>query len=480
MSSLKNKSVDGVIWNLIEKFGVQFIQLILGIVLARILDPKDYGLIGMLTIFIAISTIFIDSGFGLAYIQKKNVTKQDASTIFYFNLIVSLLCFIILWFAAPFIANFYSENRLIDLLRVLSLILIINSFSLIQQSNLTRNVDFKKKTIISTISTLLSGLIAIIAAMNGYGVWSLVIQRLSKALIYGVGLWYLYTWRPSLDFKLSSLKSMLSFSTWALFLGVINTVFDNIYYVVIGKYFPAAQLGFYTKAKQFQATISQTPSFAVGSVAFPVFSKLQDDKIALKAALKKFTQHTMVFVVPLGMIFIIIAEPFFILLLTKKWAEMIPYFKLLVLTGVFYPMHMINVQALTAQGKMKLNFNISMLKNILRVLNILIMYKYSILYIIYGEIVLSIFALIINTYYTKKLVNYGFFEQIKDVFIFFLTAAILTLMGIFINQYISNDYLKIIIPILLVIPLYILCVYYFNREVYNTSLNIIKQKVSNR
>ena len=253
MKDLKQKSIDGVIWNLLEKFGVQFIKLVLGVILARILTPADYGLIGMITVFIAISTIFIDSGFGLAYIQKKDADEVDASTIFYFNLLVSILFFFILWFTAPLIAEFYNETILIQLIRVLALVLIINAFSIIQVSNLSRNVDFKKKTILKVVSAILSGGAGIASALNGYGVWSLVIQRIAKSLIDSVGLWVLYKWRPTFIFSIDSLKSMFSFSSWALFLGLLTSIFDNIYFIVIGKYFPAAPIRFLYESQTISA-----------------------------------------------------------------------------------------------------------------------------------------------------------------------------------------------------------------------------------
>ena len=478
MKDLKQKSIDGVIWNLLEKFGVQFIKLVLGVILARILTPADYGLIGMITIFIAISTIFIDSGFGLAYIQKKDATDEDASTIFYFNLLVSIICFLLLWFFAPYIAQFYNESQLVDLVRVLGLVLIVNAFSLIQVSQLSRNVDFKKKTILMVISAVLSGGAGIGAALMGYGVWSLVIQRLAKSFIESVGLWWLYNWRPKIVFSISSLKSMFSFSSWALFLGLLTAIFDNIYYVVIGKFFPAALLGFYTKGKQFQQTLTQTPSFAVGAVAFPVFSKLQDDITALKSALQKFSRHTMFFVAPLAMVFFVIAEPFFLLLLTEKWLPMVPYFQLLLIAGVIFPMHMVNVQVLSAQGKMKLNFNISLIKYSFTVINIIVMYRFGVIYIIYGEIFFSFLALIINCYYTKKLVGYGIIEQLKDVYVMLLSAILLVLVGLGISNLLENNYFKIIVPAFVVLSLYLFVIYFFEYPLFKSNLEIIRRRKS--
>jgi len=477
MEDLKQKSINGVIWNLIEKFGIQLIKLVLGVVLARLLTPEDYGLIGMITVFFAIAMVFIDSGFGMAFIQKKEVNDIDASTIFYFNLGVSSLFYAIMWFCAPLIANFYEESQLVMLIRVLSILLIINAIGLIQFTKLKKEVDFKKMTIIILVSSLVSGIAGIIAALMNYGVWSLIIQQLVAASIKNIGLWVFYKWRPLLRFNINSLKSMFSFSLWALFIGIIDTIFNNIYILFIGKYFSAAGLGFYTKAVQFQRMISAEASEAIGTVAFPVFSKLQEDKIAFKNAIKKFSQNTLIFIAPLSAICIVIAKPLFLILLTEKWLPMVPYFQLLLVAGILYPIHLINVIVLNALAKMKLNFNLSMIKNVLRIINIVAMYRHGIIYIIYGEIVLSVLTLFLNTFYTKRFVGYGLFEQMKHLSVIILTSLALTIIGLILTNEITNDFLKIIIGALFVGSFYIISMYFLNRKVFLDMIEIIKTKL---
>jgi len=480
LSSLRQKSINGVIWNLTEKVGKQFIKVILGVILARLLTPADYGLIGMITVFFAISTVFIDSGFGLAYIQKKEATDVDASTIFYFNLVVSSLFYIVFWFTAPLIANFYGESQLIQLIRVMSIVLIINSFGLVQLVKLKKDVNFKKKTLLTLGSAVLATTGAITAALLDYGVWSLVIQEVLRAIILNLGLWIFYKWRPLLSFNIDSLKSLFSFSSWALLMGIVSSIFRNLYVLVIGKFFPAAQLGFYTKAVQFQKMISQQPSNAIGSVAFPVFSKIQDEKEQLKNAIRKFIQHSMFFIAPVAALFYVIAKPFFLILLTEKWLPIVPFFQLLLIAGVIYPLHMVNIQVLSAQGKMRLTFKISMIRNVFRVLNIIVMYRFGVIYILYGEIFVSYVALLINTYYTKKLINYGFFEQIKDISIILLTSITLTYLGTILIDLVTHPYLKIAVIIIFIGSLYLISMYYLNRKLFFDNLNIIKSKVSGK
>ena len=275
---------------------------------------------------------------------------------FNFNLIVSSLFYIVLWFSAPLIANFYEEEQLISLIRVMSFVLIINSFSLIQLTKLNKEIKFKKKTILILVSAVFASTAGIIAALSNLGVWSLVIQEIVRALAKSLGLWFFIKWRPLPRFHWNSLKSMFSYSSWVFLMGFFTAIFDNLYTIVIGKVFSTAQLGFYTKANQFKKIITQTSTNVVGAVSFPVFSKLQNDKIALKNAFKKFNQHTMFFVAPISIIFIVIAKPFFLILLTEKWLPMVPYFQLLLVAGILYPIQSINIQILSALGKMKLNF----------------------------------------------------------------------------------------------------------------------------
>lgn len=478
MNKLKQKSIDGVIWNITEKIGIQLIKLVLGVILARLLTPADYGLIGMIAVFFSVASVFIDSGFGLAYIQKQDVNEIDASTIFYFNFTVSILFYIILWFTAPFIASFYNEIQLVSLIRVMSIILVINSFGLIQLAKLTKDIDFKKKTILILISSVLASGAGIFAALSNFGVWSLVIQELVRATVKNLGLWIFYKWRPLLKFEINSLKSMLSFSLWAFFIDIVKTIFNNIYILTIGKFFPAAQLGYYTKAKQFQGIISRTPSNAIGTVAFPILSKLQGDKVALKNAMKKFIQYAVFFIAPLSAIFFVIAKPLFLILLTEKWLPMVNYFQLLIIVGVFFPIHMINVQLLSSQGKMKLSFNISLIKNTLRVLNIIIMYKHSVLYIIYGELVVSILSLGINTYYSKKIVGYGLIEQFKDLSKILITTIILAFFGYFISSVIEKDLLKILIVVVFMSTSYLISMFFFEKKLLYDNFEIIKNKLS--
>jgi len=474
-ASLKQQVVKGVTWNLIERFGTNCIRFVLGIILARLLTPEDFGLIGMITVFFAVAEVFVQSGFGQAYIQKKEVTDLDANTVFYTNLVVSVFLYCVLWLAAPAIAAFYEQAALIDLTRVMGLVVILNAFNMIQLAQVTRAVDFKRKTKITLNATLLSGLAGVTAAYSGMGVWSLVIQQMiNRALVTG-GFWFTTKWKPALQFSIQSFKDLFSFGAWVLAASVIRTVFDNIYILTIGKFFPVAQLGFYTKAKQFQKLSSEQLSGAVGSVAFPVLSRFQEDKRQMRSKAQKFLTHTMVFTAPLSVTLMVVAKPFVLLLLTEKWAPMIPYLQLLCIVGVQYPIHLVNVQVLQAQGKSNLNFRITVLKNGLRIINIAIMYRWGVIFIIVGEVICSFLALAVNTYYTKRLVNYGFFDQFRDIQLILLFAVVTGIAGYAASQAVSDLYMQFSLGFCVSGLGYIVLQYTFNRLLFK---DIIKLKES--
>ncbi|MDY0222512.1 MAG: lipopolysaccharide biosynthesis protein [Desulfobacterium sp.] len=473
MPSLKQKSVKGVAWNLTELIGHQGIRFVLGVMLARLLTPADFGLVGMITVFFAVAQVFVSGGFGQAYIQKKHVSDVDANTVFFTNLAVSFGVYGILWLAAPAIAGFYEQPLLVDLTRVMGLVVIINAFNIIQMAQVTRAVDFKRKTKITLTATMASGVAGVAAAYYGLGVWSLVIQQMANRVFTTVGLWMTTRWMPRLQFSRESFKSLFSFGAWVLAAGIIKTIFDNIYVLTIGKFFPVAELGFYSKAKQFQAMAAHQIAGAVGAVAFPVLSQLQDEKLRLKQGVRKFLTHSLAFTAPILVTLMVVAEPFVRLLLTDKWAPMIPYLQLLCIAGFLYPIHLVNVQVLQAQGRSDLNFRLTVIKNSLRIINIAVMYRFGVAAIIMGEVLLSFFALVINTYYTRHLIGYGLLEQFADIRQILAVTLVSGLAGYAAIHWLTNLYAKFFLGGTVTVVLYVLLQYLLNRVFF---LEILKLK----
>ena len=466
MEGLKEKTVRGISWSLAEQFGLQGLRLVIGIVLARILTPADYGLVGMIAVFFAVAQVFIDGGFSISYIQKKEVTPEDANTVFYTNLLTSIIVYVLFWFSAPLIARFYGQPQLVELTRVLSVVLIINSFNIIQVAQLTRDVNFRRKTTISLVATMGSGILGILAALNGYGVWSLVIQQITGRLFSTAGFWILARWKPGMSYSSASFRKMFSFGAWALAANLLRTLFDNIYTLTIGRVFSVAQVGYYTKAQQFQLMASQSLISAIGAVSFPVLSKLQADETQMTAAMKKFMRSTLFFIIPLMITLLIVAKPFTLIFLTEKWAPIIPLLKLLCIVGILYPIHMVNVQALTAYGKIKQGFITELIKNGMRIANIIVMSRYSVMHIVAGEVAVSSLSLFVNTVYIKKYFGYGLMKQMNDMKELIAGGVVSALTGLIATSLSSSLWMGLILGSVMVMTVFYLFQYVFNRSLF--------------
>ena len=342
-TELQSRTVVGVFWSFLERVGHQGVQFCLSIILARFLLPEEFGLIAMLVVFLALAQTMVDSGFGQALIQKEDVTHSDQCSVFYFNVFVSCIAAGSLCLAAPWIAEFYAQPMLIPMTRVLSLTLIINSFGLVQTVLLTRVVDFKTQVKVSLIAAILSGSIGVAMAFNGFGVWSLVAQSLSSSLFRTILLWLFDSWRPSLLFSFGSLRDMFGFSSRLLASGLLATLVDNMYAIVIGKLFSAADLGFYSRAQDFQRITVRNMSATVGRVIFPIFSSVQSDKARLKRGVGKVLTTLAMVNFPLMIGLAVVAEPLVIVLLTEKWLPCVPYLQLLCVAGLLRPLVVVNL-----------------------------------------------------------------------------------------------------------------------------------------
>jgi len=423
--SLKQKTVTGLMWSFIENLANQGTNFIIGIVLARLLVPRDFGLIGMITIFIAISQSFIDSGFSQALIRKKDCTQADYSTVFYFNLLVGVVFYLLLFFSAGAISIFFREPQLKLLVRVLGINLIINALSIIQITQLTKRIDFKLQTRITVLFSIGSGVISIWMALNGFGVWSLVAKSLSQYALQTIFLWIWNGWRPSWLFDKKSFKEMYSFGAKLLASGLIDTVFRNIYYLVIGKYFSAVELGFYTRADQFQNLPSQNLTGVIQRVSYPVLASIQEDANKLRSAYRKLIKSSMLlsFVLLIGLA--AVAKPLVITLIGIKWLPCVIYLQLLCFSGMLYPLHALNLNMLKLQGRSDLFLRLEIIKKTLFVPLIIIGVIWGIKILILGMLAGSIFAYFINSYWSGKLIDYSSMEQLKDIMPSFLLALVM-------------------------------------------------------
>jgi O-antigen/teichoic acid export membrane protein len=420
---LKQKTVGALAWSFIESFASQGIQLVVGIVLARLLTPKEFGLIGMVLVFTAISESFIDSGFSGALIRKKTCSQEDYSTVFYFNLAVGILLYLVLFILAGSISRFYKEPKLIGLIRVLAVGVIISSLGLTQRTVLTRNINFKLLARISIMSSVISGSVGISMAYCGWGVWSLVWKTLCQNFAVVGLLWIWNKWTPLFAFSAKAFREMWSFGSKLLASRLIDTIYGNIYYLIIGKYFSATTLGYYTRADQFAGIPSSCLTGVVGRVAFPVLASVQDDEVKLKAGYKKLIKCTMLisFVCMIGMA--AVAEPMVRALIGDKWLFSVPYLRLLCFAGMLYPLHALNLDMLNVKGRSDLFLRLEIIKKLLVIPTIIMGVFLGINIMIAGMIVNSVIAYFLNSYWSGAMVKYPVKEQIMDIMPSFMVAA---------------------------------------------------------
>jgi len=423
--SIKQSTIRALSWSFLGSIGLQGMRFIIGIVLARLLFPEQFGLVGMLAIFMGVADAFLDSGFGAALIQKREVTQTDTCSIFYFNIVVGLAVTGLLCLAAPWIAAFYNQPILTPLTRAMSLIIVINSFGLIQNTILTKRIDFKTQTKVSLFASMLSGIIGVTLAAVGFGLWSLVVQQIFSAFFQTLFLWLLNPWRPSLIFSLKSLREMFGFGSRLLAAGLLNQIFENIYPLIIGKLFSATDLGFFTRANTLAEFPARTVSGMVGRVTFPVFSTMQDDPDRLKRGLKKALTTLVLVTFPMMIGLAVIARPLVLVLLTEKWAACVPYVQLFCVPGLLFPLHVMNLNVLQALGRSDLFLRLEIIKKVLIVVNIAITWRWGISAMIYGMIVMSIISYYLNSYYTGVMIGYPLQEQLRDMFSYIIMAALM-------------------------------------------------------
>jgi len=427
-NTLRHKTITGVIWTFFEQLFRVGIQTITTLILAWFLLPEDFGLMAMISIFFAIAQSLVDSGFSQALIRKKEVSQTDYSTAFYTNLALGLLTYTLLLVSAPFISSFYNEPRLVVLVRVVGLVVIINSFQLVQVADLTRKLNFKIQFRVTLPSAMFSGIVAIFMAAMGFGVWSLVAQMLISSFASTSLYWVINKWRPSKDFSVKSLNEMFGFGSKLLASGLIDTAFQNIYVIVIGKLFSATLVGYYFFAQRIQELVANQLSSAVQKVTYPALSTIQDDNIALKAFYRRIIQVVTYIVFPSMIALAVLAKPLFSLMLKEDWLPAVPYLQLLCIVGLLYPLHAINLNILKVKGRSDLFLYLEIVKKLMIVIIILISVKFGIFGILIGQIISSFLAYIPNSYFSIKLIDYSVAEQLHD---FIPTLLLAITMGVF-------------------------------------------------
>lgn len=455
--SLKGKTLKGLFWSFTDTLSTHGIQFFVQIILARLLLPEHFGAIGIILIFIAISNTIINSGFSEALIRDQHTSQIDYSTAFYFNVIMSVVMYLLLFLSAYPISIFFKEPQLIIILRVLSIAVIINALGMVQRVILEKKVDFKTITKVNVISVIVAGIITIVAAFMGYGVWSLVINSIVMQFTETFCLWVFNKWIPSLRFSIYSFIKFYRFGYKLLLSGLIDTLYNNIYYIIIGRFYSTIQLGYYTNAVRFSDLASQIITTSLQRVSYPILSSIRNDTARLKAWFKKLIKISAFINFPIMVGLAAIANPLFSFLFGEKWLPAVGYFQLLCIAGMLYPLHAINLNILQVKGRTDLFLKIEVYKKIsLTILIILSLFLgLGIIGIIGSAVLNSFLSLFINTYYSAKEIGYSTRQQIKDILPIFLISTLMGGSVYFVGEGINASYLlKLPIQVLLGCLLY--------------------------
>jgi teichuronic acid exporter len=477
MSELSFKTTQGMLWSLAENLGLYVMQFVVSIILARLLLPEQFGLIGMLTLFMALAQSLLDSGFGSALIRKKDASQLDTCSVFYFNLVIGIGLTLLLWLTAPLIASFYSQPVLTPLTRFLSLNLLINSFRMVPSAVLTRRMDFKAMFKISLVAVIVSGGAGVGLAAAGYGVWSLAVQSVLDTLIRMFLMWRMSGWRPAKLFSLTSLKSMFAYGSRLLFSGLLDTFFNNIYQLFIGKVYSAADLGYYVRAQNIESVAVQPTGGALGRVMFPALASIQDDRVRMKQAYRKIITTSIYFHFPLMIGLLVVSGPLITLLMTPRWAPSVPYLQLFCLVGLPWPLHVLNLNILTVTGRSDLFLRLEVAKKVLVVVAIAATYPLGITALLYGQIATSLVSYVLNSYYSGKLVDYSMAQQVRDWLPYLLMSIGMGITMYFVGSVIAPDLPKMLVQVATGTAVYLALDFLLGHSVLREALQLIRSVI---
>lgn len=475
---LKQKAVSSVIWMAIQKYSTMFIQFVSGIILARLLTPYDYGCVGMLTIFMVLAETFIDGGFGSALIQKKRPTQEDYSTIFFWNLFMAVLLYVVLYACAPAIARFYNIPLLSDVLRIQGVILFIYAFNIVQRNQLQKQLKFKTLSIITLTSATISLGVTIVMAYHGFGVWALVTQHILVTAIPAVAFWFFVKWRPQLVFSWKSFKELFSFGLFMFLTHLINQFSTQLQGLLIGRFYNASTMGYYSKALRTESLASQSISSVMSQVTFPVYAEIQDNKQALAGVIKRVTMTLSYFSFPLLFILLLVAKPLFVILYSERWLQSVPYFQALCLAGLATCLQSVNLQSISAIGKSKLNFIWTVIKRAVGIGAVIIgLIFWGMKGLLAGVVFHFWFSYLINICLVSKHIGYKWYQQIKDLLPVGIASVVIAGICYFVGELLHlGMYADGAVKMILYLILYLGWSVLFKPEAYRYFLSVIPDK----
>ncbi|WP_099073952.1 lipopolysaccharide biosynthesis protein [Proteus alimentorum] len=478
MNDLQQKTTNGLKWSAIERLITQAVQLSVMLILGRMLGPTVFGLIGMLAVFIAISQTLVDSGFSNALIRKKIKTESDYATTFYFNIFISFLCYSILYIISPYIAEFYKQPQLEILTKIQGLVVIVNAFSIIQRTKLTINMDFKTQAKASLFSICLSSVLSIYTAYLGFGVWALIIQILSFSILNTILLNIYLPWFPRKKFSNRAFSYLFGFGSKLLISSLIDTIYNNLYQIIIGKIFSANQLGLYSQANNLSYTPAMSLTAVIQRVTYPMLSQVKNNKEDFDSIYLLTLRLTALIIFPLLIGLGIIAQPFILIVLGEKWSYAATLLSILCIGYMLYPIHAINLNLLQVKGRSDLFLKLEIIKKMLVTIILIITVPLGIEAICIGIVIQSYLALLINTYYTGKLTSINIKKQFENLFPIWIITIICSLASWSLSFYFKNIYMQLILMLTITPSIYIISIRIFQNDLFNIIIsNTFKKKI---
>ncbi len=474
----KKQTISGLFWTFADSFLLRGISFIGTLVIARILGPTEFGIIGMISIFIAIGTSLVDSGMSSSIIRTQNADDNDYSTVFYLNLFISFTVFIILFILAPYIAGFYSQPILTNVIRLYCLSFVISAFSSIQIAILDKEMQFRKMMLYNIPGVIIGVILGISLGYLGYGVWSIVWMYLSIQLIQSIVLWIFSKWKPSRTFSKEKMKYHYSFGYKLMLSSLIDIVFKNIYNILIGKYFSVKSLGFYERANTFNEYPVSILTNIISRVSYPLMANMQMDKQKLAIVYKQILQFTFFITAPLMFGAAAIAKPLFLLVLGEQWLPAVPFFQIISLGSILYPIHAFNINILKVSGRSDLFLKLEIVKKLILVITIVIAFQYGVYGLVWSTVLTSFLSLIINTYHSSSIINYTTKKQLLDmlptfslsVFVFIVMTYFLSFLETF------SIYLQIIFPAIAGFIVYLFFSYLIRSKPLLFAIKLIKER----
>lgn len=477
---MSSKNVmSNFIWRFAERSGAQVVQLIVSIVLARLLEPEVYGTIALITVIITILNVFVDSGLGSALIQKKDTDSTDFSTVFYFNMCICIILYIALFIFSPYIAKYYKDIKLTKVIRVLGLTIVISGVKNIQQAYVSKTLQFKKFFFSTLGGTIGAAIIGVWMAYQGFGVWALVFQQLFNTLVDTLILWITVKWRPKKEFSFNKLKQLFSYGWKLLASALLETIYANTRQLIIGKMYTPSDLAFYNRGEQFPNLIIANVNTSIDSVLLPTMSQVQDNIYRLKAMTRRAIKTSTYIMAPLMMGLAFCSKTIVKLILTEKWIACVPFMHIFCITSMFYPMHTANLNALKAMGRSDLFLKLEIIKKIVGIILLFSTMWFGVMAMAYSLLISSVLCQIINTWPNRKLLDYGYFEQLRDIIPSISLAIVMGICILPIQWVGISDLLKLIIQITLGAIIYILGSKLFKFESFEYLSSMVKIYLQN-